>query len=271
MDAFTLKRPISLIQDKLTPFELEIINFRLTPEDLQNSDEEFKKFKTAMDAKNSKKGNAKKPSTTAAATTARPNAKGIGLGNLIRAGQHASHPMLIEVNDQDQQVSAATREGEVLELDDENQRNVDQWFRRLSVDRNWRSTRVDFIIDLVHKHYDIRPSDAMVVMDESVYFLSILQLALQQSHEPFPSYTLDGRLHPAERDHVIRSFNNATGTRVMFVSRGVGAQGLNLQAANVIIQCNVWWKRSWEEQAWGRVHRTWTNTARLRLSTPGQM
>ncbi|KAI7923635.1 global transactivator [Pyricularia oryzae] len=255
MDAFTLRRPISVIHYKLTPFELEVISIRLSPEDLRNSDEEFNKFKTAMGAKNSGNGQADASSANTTATIPTRNAKGVGLDNLIRAVQHASHPMLIEVNDQDQQVSAETKEDEVVDLDDENQRHVDEWFSRLSVDKNWRSARVDIIIDLVHKHIDVRPDDAILIMDESVYFLDILRVALEKSCEPFPCYALDGRLAPVERERVIRNFTDATGPRVMFVSRGVGGQGLNLQAANVVIQCNVWWKQSWEEHAWGRVHR----------------
>jgi SNF2 family DNA or RNA helicase len=114
---------------------------------------------------------------------------------------------------------------------------------------------VDVIIDIVNTTRDRSPGDAILVLDESVFFLNILEAALNGMHEPVDVFRFDGGHDPAERHQIMQAFATASGTRVMLATRGAGGQGLNVQCANVVVRCGPWWKSSWEEQALARSYR----------------
>ncbi|KAB5580374.1 P-loop containing nucleoside triphosphate hydrolase protein [Coniochaeta sp. 2T2.1] len=132
---------------------------------------------------------------------------------------------------------------------------LQRWREALSADGAWRSPRVDVILDLVNQARDIRPDDAIIVSDESVYFLDIVGIALDNMYEPLPYFRYDGRMNAAARDSVLKAFREAVGARVLLISRGTCGQGLNLQCANVVIRCSSWWKTSWDKQVDARVYR----------------
>lgn len=111
---------------------------------------------------------------------------------------------------------------------------------------------------LITQHLDANPDDAMVIMDESVFFLDIVQVAISKSFSANGDKSIfryDGRVSTDEREAVLGRFNTATGPRFLLASRGTGCQGLNLQSANVLIRCGPWLRVSWEQQAQGRIYR----------------
>jgi hypothetical protein len=115
--------------------------------------------------------------------------------------------------------------------------------------------------------------DAFIIMDESVFFLDIVPVAIRKSfpideNNPdgdttdggdipvdgkIPVFRYDGRSTPDDREAILKQFNMTTGPRVLLASLGTGGQGLNLQIADVPIRCGPWWKVPWEEQALGKV------------------
>lgn len=84
----------------------------------------------------------------------------------------------------------------------------------------------------------------------------ILRMAFENASPPWKCFTLDGRTRVAERERMLGGFRSTTGPGILFLSRGAGGLGLNLQEANVVVQCCPWWKDSCEEQVYGRVHRS---------------
>lgn len=255
MDACTLRRPHSVIASLLPPLTSTIVNFELDDDDLFYSNEAFKEFKKSL-------GPEKPPGAGGASSSnsGRTKQKLAGFASLFQAMQQTNHPKLIDImaierksivkNSIMQDVPDAS-----LALDDDDEEALLAWRTELAQDRAWRSSRVDTIVDIVNRHRDWRTEDAFVVMDESVFFLDILDIAFTNMHEPLPCFRYDGRQRPAERNIKLEEFRKAKGARILLMSRAAGGVGLNIQAANVMIRCNVWWKKSWEEQADGRIHR----------------
>jgi SNF2 family DNA or RNA helicase len=134
---------------------------------------------------------------------------------------------------------------------------MEDWPVHIREGENWRSPRIDVIIDIINQSRDRRPGDSILVLDESAQFLMILEVAIEKMVDPVPVFRYTGEQEPAERHVTLTSFveSAATKTSVMLATRGAGGQGLNLQSANVVIRCGPWWKKSWEEQAVARVYR----------------
>jgi DNA repair protein RAD16 len=66
---------------------------------------------------------------------------------------------------------------------------------------------------------------------------------------------LVGSLAVSERRAVLAAFTNDDSVRVVLMSLKAGGEGLNLQAANLVICCDPWWNPSTELQAIQRAHR----------------
>lgn len=109
---------------------------------------------------------------------------------------------------------------------------------------------------LVSLHRQGRPDDAFVVMDESVFFLDIVQVAISKYFdEEIPVFRYNGRECAGENNAAVERLNAAQGFRILLATRGAGGQGLNLQSANVLIRCGPWLRVSCEQQVERRIHR----------------
>ena len=65
---------------------------------------------------------------------------------------------------------------------------------------------------------------------------------------------LDGQVPQKQRPAIVRQFKEATSCRVILMSNA-GSTGLNLQAANVVINCDLPWNPAVLEQRIARAHR----------------
>ncbi|KAH7027377.1 P-loop containing nucleoside triphosphate hydrolase protein [Microdochium trichocladiopsis] len=176
-------------------------------------------------------------------------------GALIKAQQLAYHPALLNVmaKRRDNQGGRQNAENGFDHVGtDEDREEIATWITDIEESRTWSSSRVDAIIDTFHLHQERRTDDAVAIMGDSVCFLDILEIALRHSPFPVKVFRLDGRVDPALRALVLKEFEDAEGCRIMLTSRAVRGVGLNLQFANVLIQCGPWWKVAWQEQAIGR-------------------
>lgn len=260
LDAVTLRRPPSTIQSMLQPLSRDIVELQLPRDDLDQSNRAFKAYKQALDAaRTQSRGNAQGGSGTGTRSGGNHDSMS-KWSNLVKAQQHAYHPLLVEIMHLERDaLLAGINNDEAADNPASNgkeaQKLLKRWRKKLQKDENWRSARVDAVIDVFNRHRDMRPYDAVLIVDESVFFLDILEIALENMAEPVPSFRYDGRQDSAERDLAMRDFHAATGSRVMLASRGTGGQGLNVQCANVLIRCGPWWSVSWEEQAEAQVHR----------------
>nr|RBQ98575.1 hypothetical protein FVER53263_20036 [Fusarium verticillioides] len=238
LDACSLRRPHVTVQQEFPDIERKrIVTFPLDPDDRRRSNEAYHMFKKAT----------------------RTGSKLAGWKYLIQAQQFAYHPMLVELKFEREALSRAMCRNEALEnFENEDPAVTDQlvkWKEQLEKDENWLSRRVRVITDVVDQHKDRYPDHAFLIVDESIYFLDIVAVALKNRFQSELQLEYNGRLGPIDRHDVIRRAFEAKPPHVMLATRATGGQGLNLQCFNVVIQCGPWWKAAWERQARGRVYR----------------
>ncbi|KAF5655204.1 global transactivator [Fusarium sp. NRRL 25303] len=163
---------------------------------------------------------------------------------LIEAQQHAYHSMLVQLKLAHRGLMGSMRQEDVGdaipdEMDDQALEQVAEW----------RDTRYNA------KHLDLRHHDSFIIVDESVWFLDIVTIALKKTYHSVTHDTYKGRLDTVQRHLTIKKVAQAMPPHSLLASRGTGGQGLSMQFANAVIRCGPWWKKAWEEQATGRVHR----------------
>ena len=70
---------------------------------------------------------------------------------------------------------------------------------------------------------------------------------------------LNGSVTLAERNKMIRRFQNDSDHRILLISLKAGGVGLNLTAASVVIHYDLWWNPAVEQQATDRAYRIGQN------------
>ena len=252
LHACTISRPASLFTRNLPPLHAQVISFDLPKDVKQLSNEAFRGYQLSLGS-----------NVNDAAYGGKSDGQSqryIKWSALTKATQFAFHPglprimELIRKTTQQNMTSDADMDDLQL-LSEEDKKEYDGWREWIQVGDNSRSPRVDVLVDIVNKTRDLHPGDAILVLDESRFFLDILAVAFARMVEPVDVFRYDGGHDPAERHQIMRAFSTASGTRVMLATRGAGGQGLNVQCANVVVRCGPWWKKSWEEQALARSYR----------------
>ncbi|KAI7205078.1 hypothetical protein KC343_g4940 [Hortaea werneckii] len=186
--------------------------------------------------------------------------KQVNWASLIRAQQYAYHPELVRMMELERKMANQhlTAEGilEPIQMTTNEEKDYLDWKKSINEGEKSRSARVDVIIDIVGYSRDIRPGYAILILNESTFFLDVLEAAFAHVMcDPVKVSRYGDRHGPAEPYLTLQAFSEASGTRIMLTPRSTGGQGLNLQAANVVIRCGAWWKKSWEEHADHRVYR----------------
>lgn len=247
LETTTLRRPTDAIMDRLPTITTDVVQFVLPMKELFNSNEEYDKYLRYQHMSKKKDANM--------SDKAKADRKKAGFGALMAATHWANHPLLKEILRFEREARKADQPDRQLVLTEEQKEYLEAWRGRLAEDWNWRSPKVDIIVDTVNRHRDWRPGDSFVIMDESVFFLDIVEIALSNMFDPIKCFRYDGREHPGKRTIILNEFRATSGASVVLASRGTGGVGLNLQHANVLIQCGPWWKESWQQQAAGRIYR----------------
>ncbi|KAL8878047.1 MAG: hypothetical protein Q9198_004062 [Flavoplaca austrocitrina] len=250
LHACTLSRPSTTVTKNLPPLHEQVVQFELPKEEREQSNVAFDEYKRTLgasydDAAYGKGGDGER--------------RRVKWSAMIKATQLAFHPTIPRimqlVRKTIKQNMAADMGLEDVQLSEEEQAEYDGWRAMIQVGDNCRSARVDVIVDIVNQTRDRHPGDAILILDESTFFLDILEVACSRMYEPVDTYRYDGGQDPAERHRTLQKFSTAIGTRVMLATRATGGEGLNVQCANVVIRCGPWWKISWENQALSRSYR----------------
>jgi SNF2 family DNA or RNA helicase len=102
---------------------------------------------------------------------------------------------------------------------------------------------------------DVLPPDEKVVVFSA--FLPILRAGVRRmrAYMPGNGCYITGETPANERQASVVEFQKDTGPRVLFLSMGVGAEGLTLTRANHVVFLNEWWNPSMNQQARDRVLR----------------
>ena len=88
-------------------------------------------------------------------------------------------------------------------------------------------------------------------------YLPILRAAMRRFRAALPDVCayIAGDTPSEERQDLVAAFQRDDGPRVLFVSMGVGAEGITLTRANHVVFLNEWWNPSLNQQARDRVLR----------------
>lgn len=178
---------------------------------------------------------------------------------LIKAIYSASHPRLPELiqSIRVDAVLSGDEGNEIIEgrFTPEEQEIYSKWSQELGKDSDWKSSRILALVSIIERCTTRDRKCKIVIIDESIYFLDIVQIALQNMKEPIEAVRLDGRVPPEQRFMHLDQFSQATVPAVLSASRATAGSGLNLQAASVAILCTPFWNASQERQAVGQVWR----------------
>ncbi|EWG41910.1 hypothetical protein FVEG_15358 [Fusarium verticillioides 7600] len=96
----------------------------------------------------------------------------------------------------------------------------------------------------MQQHLDLLLDDSFVVVEESVWFLDIVAIALKKTYHPVAHDAYNGRLETVQRQLTIRKVAQATPLHKLLASRGTGGQGLNMQFTNIIIDADPGGRKS---------------------------
>ena len=109
-----------------------------------------------------------------------------------------------------------------------------------------KSSRIHEMLGVLDQHQDQR-----ILIFTS--FRSCLDLA-QSFVSGRPAFTLSGRDSTHKRAEIVEEFSKSP-NGVFFLTYQLGAEGLNLQSAQVGVFLDFWWNMATSEQAWARFIR----------------
>jgi superfamily II DNA/RNA helicase len=96
------------------------------------------------------------------------------------------------------------------------------------------------------------PDRKVVLFSEWTTMLDLIEPLLAARHLDY--VRLDGSVPQKKRQQLVAEFQNDTGTR-LFLTTNAGSTGLNLQAANTVINVDLPWNPAVLEQRIARAHR----------------
>jgi SNF2 family DNA or RNA helicase len=115
-----------------------------------------------------------------------------------------------------------------------------------------KSSRIKKVIETIVKHN--KPTDKIVVF--SCFCTSLDMLAYYVNEEvPIDIYRLTSSQSVSARGKLIDEFQKSEENSILFTTYELGAEGLNLQCANVVIIVDFWWNQAKTAQAVARVVR----------------
>ncbi|RDB23958.1 putative ATP-dependent helicase C23E6.02 [Hypsizygus marmoreus] len=95
--------------------------------------------------------------------------------------------------------------------------------------------------------------DKTIVYSQWTSMLDLIDILF--SRHGIQSLRFDGKMDRYQRDAVLTSFKTPGGAKVILISTKCGSVGLNLVAANRIVNMDLSWNYAAESQAYDRVHR----------------
>ncbi|KAF7373229.1 SNF2 family DNA-dependent ATPase [Mycena sanguinolenta] len=99
--------------------------------------------------------------------------------------------------------------------------------------------------------------DKVIVYSQWTSMLDLIEILF--SRHGIRNLRFDGKMDRAQRDSVLATFKRAGGPKVILISTKCGSVGLNLVAANRIINMDLSWNAAAETQAYDRAHRIGQN------------
>ncbi|EKM76597.1 hypothetical protein AGABI1DRAFT_78341 [Agaricus bisporus var. burnettii JB137-S8] len=95
--------------------------------------------------------------------------------------------------------------------------------------------------------------DKIIVYSQWTSMLDLIEI--EYSHHGIDSLRFDGKMNKTSKDEVLAQFKQQGGPKVILISTKCGSVGLNLVAANRVINMDLSWNYAAESQAYDRCHR----------------
>lgn len=118
----------------------------------------------------------------------------------------------------------------------------------LEDERNTLSSRFRAVLEKVHKH----STERCIVFSSFRSVTDMLMYHIKETGRD--AITISAGFTIEQRRRVIVDFENSANS-VMVIPYDIGAEGLNLQCASVVMLVDLWWNSAKSEQAIGRVFR----------------
>ncbi|KAI0243738.1 DNA repair protein rad16 [Massospora cicadina] len=146
--------------------------------------------------------------------------------------------------------AAASAEGEIQAGGDAFRGSI---VNRINLE-TWRSsTKIEALVEELDKLRSQDHTIKSIVFSQFVNFLDLIHWRL--SRAGFACCRLDGRMSPAQRDAIIKTFMQNHEFTVFLISLKAGGIALNLTEASRVFICDPWWNPAVEDQAMDRIHR----------------
>lgn len=115
-----------------------------------------------------------------------------------------------------------------------------------------RSTRISETIDIIKKHN--KNTDKIIIFSCFSTSINMLEYYIKQELD-VEVYRITGNMSSVARGRMIDNFRNSDNNSVFLTTYELGAEGINLQCANVGIILDVWWNKAKTDQAISRIVR----------------
>ncbi len=113
------------------------------------------------------------------------------------------------------------------------------------------STKLDYLEDLFERIWE-DPERKVVLFSEWTTMLNLIEKRLERFNIDY--VRLDGSVPQKKRQHLVHRFQEEDSCR-LFMTTNAGSTGLNLQAANTVINVDLPWNPAILEQRIARAHR----------------
>ena len=123
--------------------------------------------------------------------------------------------------------------------------NLDSW---LNDDQNIISSRFRTMLTKIEKHKD----DHILIFSCFRSIVTLMQHVLNE--KGYNTYTIVSTMSSVTRQDVIHKFQTSN-KGILLLPYSIGAEGLNLQKANVVMLMDLWWNSAKIQQAIGRSFR----------------
>ena len=116
-----------------------------------------------------------------------------------------------------------------------------------------KSTRLSKVLNTINSFN--KTTDKTVVFSSFRTSLDILEYLIKKEIPKIEIFVLESSMSTARRGQLVDDFSKINKNSVLLTTYELGAEGLNLQAANTVIILEFWWNCSKHEQSIARVDR----------------
>lgn len=250
IQAFTIARPATIL--KLTDCVRRAMHFHIRPTHASEIDILLLRYHQMMNIRKSRQLAEEK---VAAA-----------LSCAVKAQLVSLHPMLYEDNG----LETNDADNAFVDMDEENpvhgyiaadrasrpSEERSKWLQSVEARENLvdESDRLIYFLYVYQQLRRSRPDKKIIVFSQYLKFLDIIAEALRRVHK-VEALRFDGKVNHTQRVKVQQDFKFADPRVPLLMTAAAGAYGLNVTAASIVIQCEIWWNISVEWQAICRVWR----------------